>query len=294
MKGLKDSNKVVWSANEHTTSRRGKLQGITSDRRLGRKLREKTVRCCEDGLRKERNKELTSTRVPIDLTPLPKTHKLAIDLRSPINANSPPNRPSHLQTATHSTKMSTEHSWSTSAASSTGRTGTSSAEPSSHAGTSTSAGPSANAMPNHVHHQRLLITFLALTIVKEKKQIPLPGTMGTTVCGALDVSKFIEADESLPSCPGLNAATEDAIGTYTYYLSATNREMIKIINKYQRTDWEQLKRNRRTPSTMPMAKSIYTRDHTWSAYARASWNMGRWECLPESLYPRLRQKFAAL
>jgi hypothetical protein len=41
----------------------------------------------EAELRKEQNKDLTSKRAPIDLTPLPKTQKLAIDLRSPITAN---------------------------------------------------------------------------------------------------------------------------------------------------------------------------------------------------------------
>ena len=55
-----------------------------------------TVRDGEAGPRKEQNKELTSKRAPIDLTPLPKTHKLATDLGSPITANSPPIPPSHL------------------------------------------------------------------------------------------------------------------------------------------------------------------------------------------------------
>jgi hypothetical protein len=50
----------------------GKSPGIEHDRRLGRKLREMTMRGGEAGLRKERNKELTSKRVSIDLTPLPK------------------------------------------------------------------------------------------------------------------------------------------------------------------------------------------------------------------------------
>ena len=69
---------------ENTASRVGKSQGIEHDRQLGRKRREKTVRGGEAGLRKERNKELTSKRAPMVLTPLPKSHKLAIDLRSPI------------------------------------------------------------------------------------------------------------------------------------------------------------------------------------------------------------------
>jgi hypothetical protein len=48
----------------------GKSPGIEHSRRLGRKLREMTVRGGEAGLRKERNKDLTSKRVSIDLTPL--------------------------------------------------------------------------------------------------------------------------------------------------------------------------------------------------------------------------------
>ena len=50
----------------------GKSPGIEHVRQLRRKLREMTVRGGEAGLRKERNKELTSQRASIDLTPLPK------------------------------------------------------------------------------------------------------------------------------------------------------------------------------------------------------------------------------
>ena len=85
--GIDDHSNIESSATEDTISRRGILQGIKHDRRLGRKLRENTVRGGEAELRKERNKELISKRPPIDLTPLPKTHKLAIDHRSPITAN---------------------------------------------------------------------------------------------------------------------------------------------------------------------------------------------------------------
>jgi len=55
---------------------------------------------------KEKNETMHSpqNRVPIDLTPLPKTQKLALDLRSPITADSPPNPPSSLQTATKRTR----------------------------------------------------------------------------------------------------------------------------------------------------------------------------------------------
>lgn len=48
-------------------------------RRLGIKLRVKSVRGGEAGPRKEQNQAITLKRAPIDLTPLPKTHKLAID-----------------------------------------------------------------------------------------------------------------------------------------------------------------------------------------------------------------------
>jgi len=50
-KGINNGGKIVRSANEDTTSRRGKLQEIEHDRRLGRKLRKKTVSGGEAGLR---------------------------------------------------------------------------------------------------------------------------------------------------------------------------------------------------------------------------------------------------
>jgi hypothetical protein len=50
----------VRRANEDTTDRRGRLQGIEDDRSDGRKLREQTVRGGEDGLRGEHHKELSS------------------------------------------------------------------------------------------------------------------------------------------------------------------------------------------------------------------------------------------
>jgi len=57
------------------------------------------------GLGKERKKERTSKRASINPTPTPGTQKLAIDLRSLITANSPPNPPSHLQTTTDRTNQ---------------------------------------------------------------------------------------------------------------------------------------------------------------------------------------------
>jgi len=67
-------------ANENTTSRGGEvtrnrtreiddMAGSKESRLTGGKLGEKTVRGGEAGLRKERNKELTSNRAPIDLKP---------------------------------------------------------------------------------------------------------------------------------------------------------------------------------------------------------------------------------
>lgn len=44
--------------------------------------------------------DLTSKRVPIDPTPIPKTYNQAFDFRSPITSNSPPQPPSIFQTAT--------------------------------------------------------------------------------------------------------------------------------------------------------------------------------------------------
>jgi hypothetical protein len=123
---------------------------------------------------------LKTNAVPIDPTPLRKTHKLAIDLRSPITANSPPNTPSRLQTATHSTMMTTEHYQSISPAGSNNHTDSSRAGPSSHAGPSTSTGPSTNTLPNLVHDQTRFNESWALAIAKEKKQMAHPATMGTT------------------------------------------------------------------------------------------------------------------
>jgi len=80
-----------------------------TDRRHGRKLRETTGGGSKPGLGKERKKELTSKRAPINPTLLPRTHKLAIDLRPPIAANSPPKPPSDFETVTAVlTKMLTD------------------------------------------------------------------------------------------------------------------------------------------------------------------------------------------
>jgi len=49
-------------ANEDTTSREGKLQGIECNKRLGRKLQVKAVRGSKGAQRKEQNKEHASKR----------------------------------------------------------------------------------------------------------------------------------------------------------------------------------------------------------------------------------------
>jgi hypothetical protein len=58
-------------------------------------------------LDKEKNetKHSPHKRVPIDLTSCPRTQRLALDLKLPITADSPPNPPSYLQTATNRTRF---------------------------------------------------------------------------------------------------------------------------------------------------------------------------------------------
>jgi hypothetical protein len=60
---------------------------------------------------------------------------------------------------------------------------------------------------------------LALAIAKEKKQMPLPCTMGAPVFGRADVTKFIQAYESLSSRTGTDPAAQDVIVTFLYYCS---------------------------------------------------------------------------
>jgi hypothetical protein len=91
-----DASTIQGSTNEDTTSCKGKLEGTEHDSLLCRKQPEITVKAGEDRLRTEQNKELTLKRALIDLTPPSKSHKLAINLQSPITANSPPNQPFHL------------------------------------------------------------------------------------------------------------------------------------------------------------------------------------------------------
>jgi len=235
-----DAGKIVRSANADTTSCRRKLPGIEHDRRLVRKIREQTVRGSEGGLRKRSKQRAHLKKSTNWCNPPFKTQKLAIDLRSPITVNSPPNPPSHLQTATNSTKISTEHSRSTSAAGPSGCTAPSSAGSSSHASTSTRAGPSTNALPNHAHDQSQFIESFALTITKQKKQMPQLGTMGAPVCGGADITKFIEEYQSLSSRIGTDTVPKQVIAKFPYYCSDTIHEMIKMMNRYLRKDCIQL------------------------------------------------------
>ena len=230
-----------------------------------------TMRGGEAGIKKEWNNELTSKRAPIDLNPPSKTHKLAIDLRSPITANSPPNPPYHLQTATH--KMSTENSRFTYAVGPSGCTPSSSAGPSSQAGSSTSAGCSANALPNDAHDQRQFINSLALAFVKEKKHMSLPGTMGAPVLRGGDVNKFIDAYESLSSCTG----TTRCLTMLSQQSRTTCRKRSTLLSRWwMDIRWRtgcSYKRSSRTPSDSPIAKSICTPDRTSSNNVGNSWNV---------------------
>jgi len=219
----------------------GHCRGIEYDRRLGRKLREKTMRDGEAGLRKERNKELTSIRAPIDRTPVPKTHKQVIYLKSPITANSSPNPPFHLQTSTNSTKMSTEHTWYTSGASSSSHIAFSSTWAASPAGWSTSTGPSNHTLPDHVQNQKHFIKSFALAIAKEQKQIARPGRMGAPVFEGAAFTMFIQVYKSFSSCFRTDLAAEDVIATFPYYCSERIQQPIIIMNRCLWIDWEHFK-----------------------------------------------------
>jgi hypothetical protein len=191
----------------------------------------------EANLRKERNKDLTSKRAPIDLNHPSKTHKLGIDHRSPIAAYSPPNPPAHLQTATH--KISTEPSRSTSAAGPSSRTTSSSAASQNQAGYSTSTGLCTNTPPNHEHNQSQILEPMAVGITKEKKQMPHPGAMGDQVFGDMDITKFIEAYNCISSCTGNDPGAEAVIATLLYNCLEMIQETIMMSNRYSRKHWVQ-------------------------------------------------------
>ena len=71
--------------------------------------------------------------------------------------------------------------------------------------------------------------------------MPLPSTMGAPVFGGEDITKFIEAYESLSSCTGTDPAAEYDLATFPYYCSEAIQETIKMMNGYLRKDWVQLK-----------------------------------------------------
>jgi len=62
--------------------------------------------------------------------------------------------------------------------------------------------------------------------MKEMKQIPLLGMMGSPVLEFTDVTKLIEEYETLSSCTGTDPAAKDVITTFPYYFSETRQEMI--------------------------------------------------------------------
>lgn len=168
-KGNDDASKCVRWTIENTTSYRGQFQHIDHHRLLRRKSRVKTVRGGEAGLRKHWNKELTTTRVQIDRTHLPKTHKLGIDIRSPKTVNSLRIPPSYLWTSTKSNKMSKDHFRSTFAHGFSSHTTLSTAGRASHLSYSTNTRPVANTSPTDVHNQRKIIQSMVLTIEKESR-----------------------------------------------------------------------------------------------------------------------------
>jgi hypothetical protein len=68
---------------------------------------------------------------------------------------------------------------------------------------------------------------LALPIAREKKEMPLLGTMGAQVFGGVDVTKFIEPYESLTYCTETDLAAEHVITTFPYYCSEKIQQTIK-------------------------------------------------------------------
>jgi hypothetical protein len=67
------------------------------------------------------------------------------------------------------------------------------------------------------------IEFFALAIAKEKRQMPLPGTMGAPVFGGADVTKFIEAYESLSSRTGTDLVAEKVHRNLSVLLKRSRR-----------------------------------------------------------------------
>jgi hypothetical protein len=65
--------------------------------------------------------------------------------------------------------------------------------------------------------------------------------MGAPVFGGADITKFIEAYESISYPTRTDPAAEDIIATFPYYCSETIQETIKMMNGYLTKDWVQLK-----------------------------------------------------
>jgi len=154
-------------------------------------------------------------RVSTDPTPLPNTHKLAIDHRSPTAANLPPEQLFYLPTApTVLNRMSTKYRLSTSATTvSSGCASLLRAGVTSHvrfaANFSSSActGPSASISSRYGHDQRQHIVSFAFPIAKQLRQILLPGTLGVTVWSGVDCVEFTEVYETL----SFRTATDPAV-----------------------------------------------------------------------------------
>jgi len=100
----------------------------------------------------------------------------------------------------------------------------------------------------------------------------------------VDVTKFIEAYESLSSRTGTDPAAEDAIATFSYYCSETIQKAIKMMNGYLKKDWEQLKKGLKDAFRHADSRvNMYTR-----LYLERLQNApGSWKRQPESLYLRL-------
>jgi hypothetical protein len=103
---------------------------------------------------------------------------------------------------------------------------------------------------------------MALAIAKEKKQMPLPGTMGALVHGGAHVMEFIEEYQSVTSRTVTDPVDKNIISTIPCYCAETIQETIKIMNRYLMKDWVQLQeelkdRFRHTDSRVYM----YTRSY---------------------------------
>jgi len=91
-----------------------------------------------------------------------------------------------------------------------------SSEPSCNTRSSANAGPSTNTSSPHVNNQIQFIEFFTLTITKEKREMPLPATMGTTVVSGAVVTKFLNGYDSLSSCTGMDLPAKYIITTIMY------------------------------------------------------------------------------